>query len=374
MPELTSPSSQPLSPDDALPPVQPPSAAFIVQLFVIPGVIVFIIVLVWLLFNWLAQMGSDPAAYVQALRKKNPGSWHAAVNLANALRGDTTGRLREDRQLARELAQILDEEIESGTGLNSESESDAQAINLRIYLAKALGEFHVDTGVEVLLKAAVTERSEAERPVRIAAIESLAVLTENLGTGADSQRIVEPLIQASRDDHRQVRSVAAFALGVLGRSAALERLVVMLQDPIPDVRYNAATGLARHGRAESIEVLAEMLAADQSQALDLESVQAETGHEQRQYEANLLHKANLIHMNGLRAVEMLMKANSSANVSGLASAVTLLLKEDLAANVREKAESVAKQLDSRGATADLSAVYRLHQRNPVSLEACVVLV
>ena len=51
----------PISADDALPPVEPPSAGFIVQLFVIPGIIVFIIVMIWLLFNWLAQKGNDPA-------------------------------------------------------------------------------------------------------------------------------------------------------------------------------------------------------------------------------------------------------------------------------------------------------------------------
>ena len=356
MSELQSSPNQPLSPDDALPPVQPPSAAFIVQLFVIPGVIVFIIVLVWLLFNWLAQMGSDPATYVQALRKKNPGSWHAAVNLANALRADTTGRLREDRQLARELAQILDDEIDSGTGLNAESESDAQAINMRIYLAKALGEFHVDTGVDVLLKAAITARSEAELPVRVAAIESLAVLTENLGTAADSQRITEPLIQVSRDDNRRIRSAAAFALGVLGRSEALDRLVRLLQDPIPDVRYNAATGLARHGRVEAIEVLTEMLAADQSQALGFESTKTDSDFDQRQHEANLLHKTNLIHMNGLRGIEMLVKVNPSANLSSVEAAVARLLTGELPANVHEKARSVATLLEARHAPGDVSTI------------------
>ena len=36
----------PISPNDALPPVEPPSAGFIVQLFVIPAVIVAIIIIV----------------------------------------------------------------------------------------------------------------------------------------------------------------------------------------------------------------------------------------------------------------------------------------------------------------------------------------
>ena len=38
-------SNQPMNPDDSLPPVEPPSAAFLVQLFLVPGIIVAIIVL-----------------------------------------------------------------------------------------------------------------------------------------------------------------------------------------------------------------------------------------------------------------------------------------------------------------------------------------
>ena len=45
-------SNQPVNPDDSLPPVEPPSAAFLVQLFLVPGIIVAIIVCVWLAFHW----------------------------------------------------------------------------------------------------------------------------------------------------------------------------------------------------------------------------------------------------------------------------------------------------------------------------------
>ena len=48
-----------ISPDD-LPPVEPPSAGFLVQLFLVPALIVGIIVCVWLAFHWLAQLGNDP--------------------------------------------------------------------------------------------------------------------------------------------------------------------------------------------------------------------------------------------------------------------------------------------------------------------------
>src|SRR5690242_6222897 len=41
--------------EELLPPVEQPSARFIVQLFVVPALIVVLIVGVWLSFNWLVR-------------------------------------------------------------------------------------------------------------------------------------------------------------------------------------------------------------------------------------------------------------------------------------------------------------------------------
>ena len=43
--------------DDLLPPVEPPSAGFIIQLFVVPALIVLVIVSVWFTFSWLVRIG-----------------------------------------------------------------------------------------------------------------------------------------------------------------------------------------------------------------------------------------------------------------------------------------------------------------------------
>ena len=100
--------------DDSLPPVEPPNAAFLVQLFLVPGIIVAIIVCVWLAFHWLAHLGSDPQAYVKTLRRDNEGRWQAALNLANDLRGPGGGALKSDESLATELGRILGDEVASG--------------------------------------------------------------------------------------------------------------------------------------------------------------------------------------------------------------------------------------------------------------------
>ena len=55
--------------DDLLPPVEPPSAGFIIQLFVIPALIVVLIVAVWLAFNWLVRTASSPEDVIQGLKQ-----------------------------------------------------------------------------------------------------------------------------------------------------------------------------------------------------------------------------------------------------------------------------------------------------------------
>src|ERR1700676_5512578 len=109
------PSPRPPAPGDSLPPVEPPSAAFLVQLFLIPGLIVGIIVLVWSLFHWLADTGGvNPQKYVQKLRTDSPDLWQTAEHLAEMLRNDRRNELRGDPKLAAELADILQQPTPRG--------------------------------------------------------------------------------------------------------------------------------------------------------------------------------------------------------------------------------------------------------------------
>ena len=93
----------------------PPAPAFLVQLFLIPGVIVGVIVLVWVLFNWIAQSGGgDPRDYVEALRRNSPDVWQKAEQLAEMLHNDHRNELKGNPALAGELADILDQRIAAG--------------------------------------------------------------------------------------------------------------------------------------------------------------------------------------------------------------------------------------------------------------------
>src|SRR6185295_6412308 len=107
-------ASKTFAPDDALPPVEPPSAGFLIQLFVIPGVIVVVIVVVWLLFHWLAAMGNDTREYIKKLRGNSEMRWQAAVNLAGALQGEAGEEIKHDQAVAADLGHILADEIAAG--------------------------------------------------------------------------------------------------------------------------------------------------------------------------------------------------------------------------------------------------------------------
>ena len=229
-------SNQPINPDDSLPPVEPPSAAFLVQLFLVPGIIVAIIVCVWLAFHWLAHLGNDPQAYVRTLRRANEGRWQAALNLANDLRGPSGSGLKADVKLASELGSILDDEIASGrTGEQTET--------LRLYLCRALGEFTVPEAASALVRRVNENNDDLTTQ---AAIEAIAVLATNLQKAGRSfenrDDVVAAVLAATTSANSRVRDACGFTLGVLGGERSIDGLLRLVGDPSADVRSNAALG------------------------------------------------------------------------------------------------------------------------------------
>ncbi len=327
-------SNRPLSADDALPPVEPPSAAFLVQLFLVPGIIVAIIVCVWLAFHWLAHLGNDPQAYVRTLQRDNEGRWQAALNLANDLRGPGGGALKEDEGLARELGRILGDEATSGrTGEQSET--------LRVYLCRALGEFSVPSAAAPLVERVgdVNDPQTAR-----AAVEALSVLQTNLaaaGRGlADPAAATEAVIAASRSDDAPLRSAAAFTLGVLGGQPAVERLLGLTGDTIDDVRFNAALGLARQGRTEAYEGLGEMLALP-----DIAPGAADDAATQSQR-----YKRALVVVNALRGVALLVDAGHEPPPAAIVDRVKAV-SADPVGDVRSSAAALLKKIERVAAPA-----------------------
>jgi HEAT repeat protein len=313
-----------MSPADALPPVEPPSAGFIVQLFIIPAVIVAIIVIVWALFNWLAHMGNDPRSYVEALKRNNEARWQTAHNLAEVLGRSGNEELRKDASVARDLAKLLDDEIEAGS-------LDDKSIEFRVYLCRVLGEFQVDDVLPTLLKAAKTERDGREVDVRLSALQGLARLIPNLDVSAlqRNEALAAVLSSAAQSEVVVMRVHAAYTLGVLGGDAALAQLHVLLRDADADVRVNAATGLARHGDAECVPMLATMIEATDT------LLPAETKDETTRRSMQISTQ-----FNALESAAQLAKANPKADLSPITAAIDKLLATNPPLSVRSKVDEV----------------------------------
>lgn len=263
--------------DDNLPPVQAPSAGFLMQLFVVPMVIVVVIVAVCLMFNWLAHMGTKPEDLIDDLGKLNAGSWQKAMSLNNMLNHPSNAELRSNAAMAQRLATILDEQIDGG-------DMTPESIRLRMYLATALGVFEVETGLNSLLEAAETQRTPEEAVVRHTALEALARRAEVSNTMRTNMRNNKPLMsllsKAARetggpasdaDRDAQIRYRAAYALGVIGGDEAIEILNGLLSDAQQTVRFNAATGLARHGDPRALPRLLDMLQPELAEDAEAEA-------------------------------------------------------------------------------------------------------
>jgi HEAT repeat protein len=318
-----------VSPDDQLPPVSPPSAGFIVQLFVIPALIVAIIFTIGWGIKWLADRGADPKAYVAALKRNNDGRWQAAHDLAEVLRNQRNEHLKDDPALAADLVDVLRAEMEAGN-------LDEYSIKLRGYLCNALGEFRVAHVVDILVEAAQHQRDPKEFDVRLAAVKALAVHLSQTRPDkrSDSPALLTTILAASREDDSLMRSTAAFALGSHSGDEATRRLVAMLNDNYPDVRYNAATMLAVQGDIRAKATLAEMLDPDEMVAVATEEQLAA-----RDY------KRQLILVNALRATKELVAKDPSAGPGPLRAAVERLAHGESAGQVRTEAQAVLIEMD-----------------------------
>ncbi len=291
----------PLDPRDSLPPIEPPSMKFIVQLFVIPGVIVAAIVLVWLVIDRLTAAGNNPRDYVAALKRNSETRWQASINLASAMNGTRNTEIRSDPNFAKELSQLLSDELIVETENN-------ESITLREYLCKTLGEFWVDEPLPALVKAAGLQRNNAEIPVRRAAIQSLGLLAENVRTHQQHELkhpdLIPTLLAVSNLESNILRSEGAYALALVGGDEAITRLEAMVHDPYPDARYNASAGLARHGNDQGRDVLLEMLNPAEHAGIDLE---LEKGLKE--------HKQILMIDAALRSVTFLLEKNPQLDIA-----------------------------------------------------------
>jgi HEAT repeat protein len=348
MPPNESPSHEPTRPPTDDSPSRPPSALdFVVRLLVVPALLVLAAVALWVVYRWLTLAPAMVDATVEQLSGEGRQRWRAAVHLAGMLNNPAYDHLRDDAALARRLADVLDDALAT-------DRSDEESRALKVYLCRALGEFRTADAVPVLLEAASADRAAQHADVRRSAIEALAVLSDTLEPKTLAARgdVLEVLRRAADDKDPRVRAAAAFALGVWGGPRARETLRLMLADGRAAARYNAATGLARHGDPASVDVLLEMLA--------IEASHAGTSHSEEEDDARRLtgevpadrpdqvvgpRQQTLIRLNALRAIEKLLgSADAPLPRKRLTAAVHRAAHEAEVPAVRAKAAEVLGQL------------------------------
>jgi len=342
------------SPDDILPPVEPPNIAFIRQLVLIPLLIVSLIVCGWLFFTWLASGSADPDKMLHEIARYSDSGWQSASNLAQMLsRPDAQyAEMRRDPAFAKKLADLLEEKSKDQF---TSSKSDQQRLMLCFYLCRALGNLETDEALLPLLDAAERDRSPEEVAVRLGALEGIAVLASTLGTESIQQndRAMNVLLECSRttDDglpppekvspdfkpRSEVRVTAAFALGVVGGERANNRLAVMLDDPYPSARYNAATGLARQGDRRAVSVLLEML--DPTNEL--------AAFDERSQRDNETGRITVI-KNGIEAAAQLAKKSPDTDLASLHEALERIASEG-SSNIKSAAARSALQMQAKEA-------------------------
>lgn len=175
---MTTPAeSTPSSPaPPGLPPVTPPSGRFIAQLFLVPGMIVLVAVLIILGINYLFIGGYTPEYFLSKLDSDNADiRWRGASDLAQHIKRPESKRLKADAVFALELAdrlrQALDEldQLEKSLAAKiaklPQAEQDKEWRRLTPhkkrdyveYLAAALGDFYVPVGVPLLCEIIVRE-------------------------------------------------------------------------------------------------------------------------------------------------------------------------------------------------------------------------
>ena len=106
----SSPPPAPITqaPVRGLPPVTPPSGRFIAQLFLVPGMIVLVAVVMLLAFRYLLGGGYVPANFLKQLDSDNADiRWRGASDLAQVLKRPESMHLKSDPAFALDLAQRL---------------------------------------------------------------------------------------------------------------------------------------------------------------------------------------------------------------------------------------------------------------------------
>ncbi|RMF88130.1 MAG: hypothetical protein D6741_19640 [Planctomycetota bacterium] len=200
--------------------------------------------------------------------------------------------------------------------------------------------------------------------MRAAALASLAEILSRQPTIASKPPppLESALLEAAHDPDAQVRSVAAFALGLIDGETVAATLENLLHDADRLVRYNAAAALARRGDRRAVPVLCDMLR--HSGGLT-HSRQPATSEQDAPTDAafDSASLQTLVTANALRAVELLLDAQKAPSDDNDFPSPAQPLTEADREELRKALETAAKGQDGETAERARRLLGRLGSRH-----------
>ena len=212
--------------------------ALAVQFFLIPLAVVAVVVFIYGGFRMLVTNERTPEEFLDDVRSGGRDRrWPAAYELSRLL--DAPGIEVRHPDLGPAIVQTF-------------VDSAGDDPRVRRYLALAVGRLRTRPpgAVEALVEALDDPDSET----RISVIWALAA--------SGDPAVVDEIEAMYLSDDPGIRKMAVYALGVLPADERAATLRNALDDDAPDVQWNAAVALARHGRSDGLRVLGRMLDRD----------------------------------------------------------------------------------------------------------------
>jgi HEAT repeat protein len=215
----------------------------VLQFFIFPMAIVAACVAVFVIFGLISSDAKSARDHLADVRRGGGmfgvKRWQAAFAFAGALEADK----------GRDAASRDPELVKETVALFEESKDDDPRV--RRYLALALGRMR-DAAAVPALQAVVRDPAEGQDA------ETLIHSILALGAIGDPSALPE-LIRLAGHSDAGLRKAAVHALGAFDTPEVRAALVRALEDPVADVRWNAALVLARRREPAAAPVVARML-------------------------------------------------------------------------------------------------------------------
>ena len=288
--------------------------ALSVQFFLIPLAVVAVVVAVYGGFRLMVADERSPEEYLNEIRNGGRDRrWPAAYELARIM-----GQPETEAQFP-ELGAAL---------VRAFLDSEGDDPRVRRYLALAVGRLESPPAETAAALTAALDDPDSETVISV--IWALA----SLGDASVAPRIAE--MYQSQD--AGVRKMVVYALGVTPDSGAHTTLRTALNDPVPDVQWNAAVSLSRHGDGRGVTVLGRMLDRDY---VSRQVTPSET----------LIDPVSEVMISGLRAVAALGATSSGGH---LRSPIADLAAADKSLKVRQVAMETLEALELSAVGRDIA--------------------